>query len=114
MNASWVFCLVFILSSVISDFNVANCNLFYKRLICFRFARRNLNQCMQTRIDVTLKKNLICLSGTEKCATVFSACSSKFFKLYFLKILKKLLMSLLYNFRFNIFGHKTLIPKASL
>ena len=84
--------LVFVLcfgSLVCDDGN--NCHLTYKKMICFRFFRPNIDNCMQKKIPFeleTYQKIKICVAGTIQCVSVFAACKGKKFevKIYFINI----------------------------
>ena len=73
--------LVFVLcfgSLVCGDGN--NCHLTYKKMICFRFFRPNIDNCMQKKIPFeleTYQKIKICVAGTIQCVSVFAACKGK-------------------------------------
>ena len=54
-----------------------NCNLLYKRLVCFRFEKSNLRHCMRRGLSFETKGRLLCLLNTPKCVTLFPSCLGK-------------------------------------
>ncbi len=74
MKTLIILCLVYFSSVTVSSLN---CNFLVKKLVCIVFYPKDLDNCMQNKIEFERHGSLVCLSKTSLCVELISSCFGK-------------------------------------